>query len=314
MGTEAKTHTPAVRAPLSAGRHSRKGGEHASREYTPPSVTVLMAVYNDEAHLAESVASILTQDFEDFEFLIVDDASTDGSVTFLRELEARDPRVRVLRNEVNAGLGFSLARGVREAVGDYVVRMDADDVAVPGRLRRQVEFLEQHPEADIVGSSAVEIDCQGKVGARRVMPLEHAGIVDRIWACPLIHPTVAFRRQRILAVGNYNAALRRSQDYELWFRCVRGGLRFANLEEPLVYYRFDRTSHRKRPFRIALQQARIGWRGCRMLRRPLWQRIAVTVPVWRALLPRPVQHLAYRALAATVDPRRRRVGQGGVSK
>lgn len=303
MSAEAdQREIPVVQQPSVGERRGKKGAADAP---PIPRVTVLMAVYNDEAHLSEAVTSILTQDFNDFELLIIDDASTDGSSAILRKLTLHDPRIKVIRNDVNNGLGQALALGVKEARGDYVIRMDADDLAVPGRLRRQVEYLDQHPQIDILGGGAVEIDYAGTVGPRRVMPLEHDRIVGSIWACPLIHPTVAFRRRRVLAAGNYNPALRRRQDYELWFRCVREGLRFANLAEPLVYYRFDRTSYRKQPFKLAVQQARIGWRGCRMLRRPFWQRLAVTVPVWRALLPGPAQHLAYRALAI-VDPRRRK--------
>lgn len=286
-----------------------QGGENVGQSDRPaggaPRATVLMAVYNGEAHLAEAVASILSQDFVDFEFLIIDDGSTDSTPAILRSWKARDPRIRVVRNDENAGLGFCLALGVREAAGEYVVRMDADDIAVAGRLRRQMEFLDQHQEVDIVGGSAVEIDHSGKLGRHRTMPLDHADIVANIWACPLIHPTVAFRRQRVLVAGNYNPALRRRQDYDLWFRCVHRGLRFANLPEALVYYRFEPTSHRKQSFKLALQQAYIGWRGCRMLKRPLWQRFAVTGPVWRALLPRSMRHWAYRAMSV-LDPRARK--------
>ncbi|WP_181919650.1 glycosyltransferase [Alkalilimnicola ehrlichii] len=269
-----------------------------------PRVTVLLAVYNSERSISKCVESILEQSFKDFELLIVDDGSTDQTADIIRRASKKDNRIRILSNSSNLGLGASLAWGVDEAVGEYLIRIDADDVCLPDRLERQVRHLDQNPEVDVLGGAALEVDSSGKQIGVRCMPAEHDDIMACIWANPFIHPTVAFRRRRLLDVGSYDPELRRRQDYELWFRCAERGLRFANLQEPLIYYFFDENTHRKQPLRLALQQAGIGWRGCRRLRLPLWQQLAVSVPLIRALLPAPVQHFLYKALSI-VDPRKR---------
>lgn len=275
----------------------------------PPSATVLMAVYNSEKLLSGSLESVLGQTHDDFELLVVDDASTDDTLAIVQEYALRDDRITVLRNESNLGLGACLAAGVEAAQGEVIVRIDADDHCFPDRLERQLCFLREHPDVDVVGGAAIEINDAGREGGRRRMPEMHEEIVRSIWACPFVHPTVAFRRQRILDVGNYDARLRRRQDYELWFRCAKAGLRFHNLQEPVIYYRFDANAHKKQPLRLAMQQAGIGLAGCKMLGLPWWQYMAVTVPAWRALLPGPLRHLVYR-LSAVVDPRRKVVNDG----
>ena len=201
-----------------------------------PLLTVLMSVHNDRGYLPAAVDSILGQSFGDFEFLIVDDGSTDGSGDYVARL--RDPRVKVLRNEQNLGLTRSLNRGLDVAAGLYLARMDADDVAVPDRLARQVEFLDAHPRVGIVGSSRVLIDEAGAV-------VGHAPAVERDadirWKCllgnPFAHPAVMLRLDVLNAHGlRYDENYRTAQDYELWSRLL-AVTRGHNLPEPLLQYR-----------------------------------------------------------------------------
>ncbi len=137
------------------------------------------------------------------------------------------------------------------------------------------------------------------------MPLSHEQIADSIWACPLIHPTVTFKRDKILFAGNYqHQASRRQEDYELWFRCLKVGLVFANLPDVLIYYRFTSKSQQKQRLKQAIYQAQIGWNGCRMLNLPKWQYLAVMAPILRAIFPPGLSHLIYRSLAP-FDPRKK---------
>ena len=201
-----------------------------------PLVTVLMSTHNDLSFLPEAVDSILAQTLTDFEFLIVDDGSTDGSGAYLAGL--RDPRVRVLRNAANEGLTRSLNRGLNEAAGRYVARMDADDVALPGRLARQVEFLEANPELGLLGTARVLIDeAGGEVAGGPAV----CGSLRVRWKMLLgnafAHPTVMLRRSALERHGlRYDESFRTAQDYELWTRllCHTGG---DNLDEPLLRYR-----------------------------------------------------------------------------
>ena len=201
-----------------------------------PLVTVLMSVHNDARFLPESVDSILAQSLTDFEFLIIDDGSTDGSCELLRRV--RDPRVRLLRNPCNLGLTRSLNHGLAASAGQFVARMDADDVATPDRLARQVGFLREHPEVGIVGSSRWLIDEDGREVARVPALADHLRI---LWKCllgnPFTHPAVMIRKGVLDTHGlRYDEAFRTSQDYELWSRML-AVTRGANVADPLLRYR-----------------------------------------------------------------------------
>lgn len=266
--------------------------------------TVLMSVYNDEVFLEEAIKSVVLQLTEDMEFLIIDDHSSDGSSEILKSFESQYPQIRLIRNEQNRGLGYCLAIGTEKAKGKYIIRMDTDDICLPNRLTKQITFLEENPDIDILGGGAIEIDEKGNKGVIRQMPLSHEEIIKSIWACPLIHPTVIFKRDKILLAGNYKPHIRRRQDYDLWFRCAKEGLQFANLAEPLIYYRFTANSQKKQRLSQAIDQAKIGWKGCQMLNLPLWQYLAVAVPILRAIFPPSVSHIIYRSLAI-FDPRKK---------
>jgi glycosyltransferase involved in cell wall biosynthesis len=266
--------------------------------------TVLMAVYNDEKFVKEAINSVLSQLKEDMELLIIDDHSTDKSSEILKDFAEQYSRIRLIRNQENKGLGYCLALGTQKARGKYIMRMDGDDICLCDRFTKQINFLEENPHIDILGGGAIEIDENEKQGVIRQMPLSHEEIMKVIWANPFIHSTVAFRREKILNVGNYNAKIRRRQDYDLWFRCAKQGLRFSNLGESLIYYRFTANSQKKQRLSQAIDQAKIGWKGCQMLNLPLWQYLAVGVPIIRALFPPSASHLIYRALGV-FDPRKK---------
>jgi glycosyltransferase involved in cell wall biosynthesis len=267
-----------------------------------PLVTVLMAVYNGCMHLESALASILGQTFQDFEFLIIDDGSTDGSAEILARFAAQDRRIRLLHNAVNQGLGHALHRGVEAARGQLVARMDADDLSMPTRLEKQVSFFRDHPATDVLGSYALDVDEGGHVLGERRVPVSHERIIALMWSNPIIHSTVMFRRARILAVGSYAPAVRRRQDYDLWFRCTRGGLRFANLAEPLVHYRYSEKTMCRNDIRAMWHQARVGLRGCRMIGAPPLAYAAVSVPLLEAMLPQWVR-VRLAGLRKKLDPR-----------
>jgi glycosyltransferase involved in cell wall biosynthesis len=195
-----------------------------------------MSVYNDGRFLPEAVESILAQTFKDYEFLVIDDGSSDGTAEYLRTL--RDPRVRVLRNAVNFGLTRSLNRGLDAARGTFVARMDADDVSHSQRLARQVEYLCARPDVGVVGSARDLIDEAGRFVAHA--PAAEDDVAVR-WKCllgnPFAHPAVMLRRDALDAHGlRYDERFRTAQDYELWTRLLTI-TRGANLPEPLLKYR-----------------------------------------------------------------------------
>jgi glycosyltransferase involved in cell wall biosynthesis len=202
-----------------------------------PVVSVVMPVYNGERFLAEAVESVLGQTYADFELVAVDDASTDASGRILDGY--REPRVRVLRNSRNLGGAGSANRGIAEARGVYVARLDQDDVSLPERLAKQVAFLERHPDVALVGTWAQLIDGEGRpIGERRFATGSDELRDTLLRFCALVHSSVMFRRAPVVAAGGYGTGAlgRHCRDYELWLR-LSETMRLANLPEVLVKYR-----------------------------------------------------------------------------
>lgn len=187
---------------------------------TSPAVTVLMSVCNGEAYLRDAIDSILTQSYEDFELLVVDDGSVDGTGSILASYA--DRRIRLLRNAENLGLTRSLNIGLREARGALIARLDADDISYPHRLTRQVRFLEAHPDVAALGTQFVSLDargrrrplhlwmrCQTALGIRWQLMFENA----------FVHSSMMFRRDTVLKqFSGYDESFRTNQDFELWSR------------------------------------------------------------------------------------------------
>ena len=204
-----------------------------------PKVSVIMSVYNGEPFVGEAVASILSQTFSDFEFLVVDDASTDGTRDYL--LSVGDSRLVVLQNEANIGRTPSLNKAIRSARGEYLARQDADDVSLPERIERQVAYLDTHPTVGLVGTRVDWIDEQGRRLDRPPFPTQYdnAAIQQQLLVnCCFAHGSVMFRRQALEeAGGGYNEAWNETEDWELWLRMTEGW-DGANLDEPLYRYRW----------------------------------------------------------------------------
>ncbi len=203
-----------------------------------PAVSVLMPVYDAEAYLARAVESILGQTLGDFEFLIYDDGSRDGSLRILEGCASRDPRIRLFRQS-HAGYAVWLREGVAAANAPYIARMDADDVSRPTRLERQLAFLERNRDCCAVGARVLRIDPDGQPIREGDAPLAHDGIerallMGRGEALP--HPAVMLRRDALLAAGSYRPEYEPAEDLELFLRLAERG-RLANLPEVLLDYR-----------------------------------------------------------------------------
>jgi glycosyltransferase involved in cell wall biosynthesis len=208
-----------------------------------PQVSVLMPVYNGERYLREAVESIVAQTFTNFEFIIIDDGSTDTTGAILDSFD--DPRIVRSKNEENIGLARSLNKGLTMARGEYIARMDADDISLPERLARQVAFLDAHPEVGVLGSVVQVIDGDGNKSDTLWLPTEHG--VLRWSLCfggPIAHPTVMMRREVVERVGGYNPNMVTAQDYDLWRR-LSGVTRLSNLQDVLLSLRKHEASMRK---------------------------------------------------------------------
>lgn len=216
-----------------------------------PSVSVVLAVYNGLPWLPESLASLRRQTFADFEVVVIDDGSTDGTAAVLAETASADARFRII-TQANRGLVASLNRGIDEARGSLIARIDSDDIAEPGRLEAQVEFMRAHPKVAVVGSAIRIIDQDGVPGKRLGYPCKPSDVAaDMARGCALAHPAVMMRRDVVQAVGGYRESFRHAEDYDLWLRLAEKH-ELANLPQELLRYRQHGSSV---SFRHRQQQA-----------------------------------------------------------
>jgi glycosyltransferase involved in cell wall biosynthesis len=198
-------------------------------------------VYNGEQYLRSAIDSVLSQSFRDFELLALDDGSTDSTPDILVEYARHDLRVRVLRHE-NRGVGYTLNRGIHEARGSLIAELGADDIALPGRIEKQVAFLNANPDYVFVGGQLRIIDSHDKSIGLRKYPIGDEELRARMLLYnPFGSPSLMYRRGDAIAVGGYTSRFGTSEDYDLLFRLAKRG-KIANLPQPLTAYRFHSAS------------------------------------------------------------------------
>lgn len=204
-----------------------------------PRLSVVMPVHNKAPYLDEAVASILSQSFDDFEFVILDDGSTDGSGDMLHGWAARDPRIRLVTGSSRSGPVASSNRVVAEAQAPLVARMDADDVAHPDRLARQAALLDAEPDVALVGALASTIGPDGE----DLRAPDYGALLGRPAMPPFPHPSIMFRRSVFDAIGGYFAEAARWEDVDLALRMAAAG-RVLVIPAPLVAVRLSEASSR----------------------------------------------------------------------
>ncbi len=249
-------------------------------------LSILLSVHNGKRYVREAIQSILTQTYRDFEFLIVDDGSTDGSSEILDEMAKTDARVRIIKNETNLGLTKSLNRALRQAQGIYVARMDGDDVARPERLKKQIAFLEAHQEIAMIGTAYEWIDENGNVIGQKKVAIDPDELHRMlIRTNPFLHGSIMIRKEILDRAGGYDERYNKAQDYDLWLRLSKT-CKFANLPEVLMQKRMTKNmisfKNEREQIRYALK-ARVA-----ALNRgdyPMWCAIYLLKPFLATILP-----------------------------
>jgi glycosyltransferase involved in cell wall biosynthesis len=209
-------------------------------------VSVVIPVHNGEKYLAQAIESVLGQTFRDFELLIVDDGSTDGTAAIIRSYTERDPRVRCLSQE-NRGVAAAGNRGLQEARTEWVARLDADDVFLPEKLERQVAFLRRNPDAQIIGTLASFISHAGRplglVGTEGpYTPAEFYRLVRADRPIYFVNSSTLMRRETVLSIGGYREPFAPAEDVDLWIRMMEQGHLMLKVPEPLLLYRLHGES------------------------------------------------------------------------
>jgi len=218
-----------------------------SKRQESPKVSVIMSVYNGMPFLEEAVKSVLGQTYKNFEFIIIDDASTDESWNYLQKL--RDKRVKITKNEKNMGLAASLNIALKRAQGDYVARMDADDVSLPKRFQVQIEYMQLNPLVDMCGTWVDLIDKEGNVLGEKKYPTTNKAIKKSlVYYSPIVHPTLIIKSNVLRQLNGYNPKFDMAEDYELLSR-AKNKFRMSNVPQKLLLWRLEEERRSRREMR-----------------------------------------------------------------
>ncbi len=203
-----------------------------------PLISVIIPVYNVNGYLATAINSILDQTYKNLEVIAIDDGSTDDSYKTLKQLAKTDSRLKVLKNSKNLNISRTLNRGIKLAKGQFIARMDADDIALPHRLQQQINFILKHPQVVILGGQCKTIDLTSKIIGKKLFPVTDIQIREALYTSnPIQHPTALINRSLLPKnFAWYNPAFPPAEDYDLFFRLGQFG-KYHNLPRFVLKYR-----------------------------------------------------------------------------
>lgn len=255
-----------------------------------PLISVIMSAHNASITLPAALASIEQQTFQNWELVVCDDASTDSTQSILTDAvsELGANRLILLRNEVNRKLAYSLNRCLEVASGDFIARMDADDLSEPTRFEVQLRYLAEHPEVDVVGTAMRRFNAYGPGEVIYPAAAEpDKWTLGRSTKSPFFHATILARREVFEKVGNYTVSWRteRGQDLDLWFKFFAAGLVGRNLPDPLYWVREDAAAIRRRTPKARFGSYVTRIKGNWALRYPLGAYVRCTVNALKIFVP-----------------------------
>ena len=249
-------------------------------------ISVIMSVYNGEKFVRKCIESILNQTFTRFEFIIIDDGSTDNTKNIIKEYEKKDERIILIENETNQGLTKNLNKALSIAKGEYIARMDADDISTKDRLQTEYEYLKKHKEITVVSCIGQYIDENDNLEEVKYMPESNEEIVAMMHKVnPILHPGVMFRKKKIEEIGNYDERYKVVQDYNLWFRCMKEGYKFYNIQKILLYFRRDKSYNKRKSKKYRKVDIKVRIEGYRLNKISLYKRIYIIIPIMLYILP-----------------------------
>ena len=256
-------------------------------------ISIVMAIYNCAPTLKEAIDSILAQTYTDWELIMCDDGSTDDTLSIAESYAGKYDNILVIRNESNKGLPYSLNHCIEYAQGDFIARMDGDDISLPNRFEVEMALLESHPEYAIVSCAMINFDDSGDWGIQRKP--EKPTKMDFISDSPFCHAPCIMRKDALADVGNYTVRpdLRRGQDYYLWHKFYSKGYKGYNIQEPYYKMRDDKDAAFRRGYNMSYSQRvrkslmfyKVRKEIFRNLDIPLKYRMYALRPVLVAMLP-----------------------------
>ncbi|MGB5824671.1 MAG: glycosyltransferase [Proteocatella sp.] len=210
-------------------------------------ISVIMSVYNGEKYLKESIQSVLNQTYRNFEFLIIDDASSDKTEEIIKKFAKKDNRIKYYKNDTNVGLTKNLNKLISYSSGDLIARMDADDIAISNRFLSQIKVFEERNDIEFIFSNAEIIDNDSKFVCNSWMPYDCKDVLSLMPQFNyIIHPSIMIKKVIFEKVGYYNEKFVKGQDKELWLRCIQNDIKFYFINENLIRYRVNPDSVRSK--------------------------------------------------------------------
>lgn len=244
-----------------------------------------MGIYNCSETLAEAVDSIINQTYKNWELIMCDDGSLDATYSVAKTFADNYSSIILIKNEKNMGLNYTLNRCLDIATGDYIARMDGDDISLPTRLEKEIQFLQQRQKYAFVSTPMIHFDENGEfgfgVGGREPRSC------DLVRGSQFSHATVLVRKEAYDVVGGYSVSkkLLRVEDWHLWIKMYAKGFKGYILEEPLYKMRDDRNAFRRRKFKYRINEARVICFAVKELKLPTWKIIFAIKPIFTGLLP-----------------------------
>ncbi len=252
-------------------------------------ISIIMGIYNCEKYLKESIESILSQTFKNWELIMCDDGSSDKTYFIAQEYQNKYPdKIKVIKNEKNLGLNETLNRCFSLAKGRYIARQDGDDVSLPNRLEEEYEFLEKNPQYALVSSKMSYFDENGEWGELKVKEIPNKD--DFVSGPPFAHAPVLIRKSVFEEVGGYTVdkKLLRVEDYHLWFKIYAKGYIGYNIDKVLYKMRDNEEAYKRRNLRNRINEARVRWIGYKMLKIKWYKYVFCLRPILVWFLPKKI--------------------------
>ncbi|MCH1624889.1 glycosyltransferase family 2 protein [Ferdinandcohnia quinoae] len=249
-------------------------------------VSIIMGIYNCEATIPQAIESILSQTYINWQLIMCDDCSTDNTHQIAKEYRDKYPeKILLIQNDKNLGLASSLNHCLKYVEGEYVARMDADDISMPNRLEKQVNFLENHLDCDLIGTGLIPFDDKGDRSPR--IGIENPSKFTLLTNSPFSHATIMVRRKVYDALGGYTILKRtiRAEDLDLWFRFYEAGFSGNVLQEGLYKVREDLNCFKRRKMIYRIHEMQIRLLGYKLLKFPLRYYPMALRPIIIGLIP-----------------------------
>ncbi|HHD2754450.1 TPA: glycosyltransferase family 2 protein [Clostridium perfringens] len=249
-------------------------------------ISVVMGVYNAEKTIADSIESVLNQTYKNLELIMCDDGSSDNTVEIINYYMKKDSRIKLLKNEVNKGLAYSLNRCIELADGEFIARHDADDLCILSRLEKQIKYFREHEkDISLVGSAVEYFDSNGVWGNHYIK--EFPNKIDIFKASMFSHPTILVKRKVLDEVGYYTVSdiTYRTEDYDLFAKIYSKGYRGANIQEILFKVKRDKDAYNRRKFKFRIDESRCKYKAYKILGMNLSKIYIVIIPLIKGAIP-----------------------------